>query len=71
MANEIYDSMMRKNPFGIDRNGLIQKVQELSSYIGGNPNQKIQELLNSGKITQEQYNEANQRAQYLKSFFNL
>lgn len=72
MANEIFNSMNKgNNPFGIDKNSLIQKLQELSSYMGGNPNQIIQEALNSGRVTQEQYNIANQRAEFLRRFFNL
>lgn len=71
MANPLYESMMKQqNPMNNMKNDFLQNLQKLKS-MGGDPNQKIQELLNSGKVTQAQYNEAVQKANYLKSLFNL
>lgn len=52
-------------------NQLMQKVQQLKSQIGGDPNQQIQQMLNSGKITQADYDRAVQRANELKRMFDL
>lgn len=43
----------------------IQFMQELNRLKsnGGDPNQMIQAMLNSGRVTQAQYNQAAQRAQ--------
>ena len=47
---------------------LMQEVNRLKSR-GGDPNQMIQEMLNSGKITQAQYDAAVQRAQQMQKMF--
>ena len=53
--NPLYQQM------GFDRNGFLGQLNALKSK-GGDPNQMIQQLLNSGKVSQEQYNMAKQRA---------
>lgn len=60
---------MMNNPMAL--NQLMQKVQQLKSQIGGDPNQQIQQLLNSGKITQADYDRAVQRANELKKMFGM
>jgi hypothetical protein len=50
---------------------LLQKIQQLKSQMGGDPNQHIQQLLNSGKITQADYDRAVQRANELKKMFGM
>lgn len=68
MANPLYESMMQKQqnngPFGFINN-LRTQIQQLKS-TGIDPNQKIQEMLNSGQVSQEQYNSAVQKAQQLQ-----
>ena len=50
-------------------NNLMQKVQQLKQQIGGDPREHIQRMLNSGQVTQEQYNRAIQQAQSLRGMF--
>ena len=52
----------------MDMNSFMQALNKLKSQ-GGDPNQMIQEMLNSGRITQEQYNSAVQRAQQIQQMF--
>lgn len=52
-------------------NQIMQKVQQLKSQIGGDPNQQIQQMLNTGKITQADYDRAVQRANELKKMFGM
>lgn len=52
-------------------NQLMQKIQQLKSQIGGDPNQQIQQMLNSGKITQADYDRAVQRANELRKMFGI
>ena len=47
---------------------LMQEVNRLKSQ-GGDPNQMIQEMLNSGKVSQAQYDAAVKRAQQLQQMF--
>ena len=44
---------------------LMQEVNKLKSR-GGDPNQMIQNMLNSGKVTQAQYDAAVKRAQQIQ-----
>ena len=57
------------NQFGNQQagmNGMIQRFRQFQQMFHGDPKQKVQELLNSGKITQQQYNQAVQMAQQLQ-----
>nr|MBQ4455268.1 hypothetical protein [Clostridia bacterium] len=49
---------------GFDQNNLMKSLNELKSQVS-DPNQAIQQMLNSGKISQAQYNAAAQRAQQI------
>lgn len=64
MNNPLYQAMM-KNPM----DELMQKVNQLKNSMGGDPNEHIQKLLNSGKKTQADYNRAMQQAQQLQRLF--
>jgi hypothetical protein len=46
---------------GMNIGNLMSEVNKLKSQ-GGDPNQMIQNLLNSGKVTQQQYDSAKARA---------
>jgi hypothetical protein len=52
-------------------NQLMQKVQQLKAQLGGDPNKQIQQMLNSGKITQADYDNAVKRAQELRKMFGM
>lgn len=61
MANPLFEQMTQRNQLA----DLKNQIQQLKN-TGIDPNQKIQELLNSGQVSQEQYNAAVQRAQQLR-----
>lgn len=63
MANPLFNQLSGNG----NMNPLMQKIQQLKQQIGGDPTQYIQNMLNSGRITQEQYNQAVQQAQKLRS----
>jgi len=42
---------------------LMQRFQQFRQTFSGNANQQIQQLMNSGKVNQTQYNQAVQMAQ--------
>ena len=44
---------------------MAQKFQQFRQMFRGDPRQQIQQMLNSGKINQQQYNNAYQMAQQL------
>lgn len=65
MANKLFNQM---NPGNNSPLGFFQALQQLKSK-GGDPNQMIQNMLNSGQITQEQYNAAVAKAEQLQQIF--
>lgn len=66
MANPLYESMQpqNNNPFSMISD-LRNQIQQLKA-TGVDPNNKIQEMLNSGQISQQDYNNAVQRANQLQ-----
>ena len=52
-------------------NQLMQKVQQLKSQVGGDPNKQIQQMLNSGRISQADYDRAVKRAEELRKMFGM
>lgn len=61
MASDLFNSINQFNP-----NAFMQSLADLKKK-GGDPNQMIQQMLNSGRITQSQYNAAVNRAQQIMS----
>ena len=45
---------------------LMQRFQQFQKAFTGDANQQIQQLMNAGKVTQAQYNQAVQMAQQFK-----
>ena len=62
MPNPLYQMMGQQMP----QNGLLQRFQQFQQAFRGDPRQQIQQLLNSGKVSQAQYNQAVQMAQQLQ-----
>ena len=60
MANQLYNQMMGGGNQG---SNFLQRFNQFRQNFSGNPQQQIQRMLNSGQITQEQYNRAVQQAQ--------
>ena len=48
---------------------LMQKFQQFVQGFRGDANQQIQQLMNSGKVNQTQYNQAMQWAQQFSRMF--
>ena len=62
MSNPLYQSM---------NDDLIQKFYQFRNNFKGNPQQQVQQLLNSGKVTQQQYNQAVQKAQMIQRMLGI
>lgn len=61
LSNQINNPMMQ----------TIQRFNQFRQQYQGNPQQAVQEMLNSGKITQDQYNAAVQQANTLRQFLGI
>ena len=63
------------NPFfgvmgGGGRPNMMQQFQQFMQQMKGkDPNAVIQDMMQSGKITQDQYNQARQQAQQMQGMF--
>ena len=70
-VNPLYNVLQGNLPTG-PQNGIIGQFQRFKSMFKGDAKQQIQQMLNSGQITQQQYNQAvqlaNQFQQMLKGF---
>lgn len=66
MSNPLY-GMMNSNQ---NMNGFWQRLNQLKQTFKGDPNEQIQKMLNSGQITQSQYNRAVQQAEQLRKMLN-
>lgn len=47
-------------------NNIVQQFMQFAQTFNGDPKQQVQQMLNSGQISQEQYNQAVQTAQQLQ-----
>lgn len=62
MSNPLYQQMNQQN--GMDQ--LMNRFRQFQQMFKGDPRQQVQQLLNSGKVSQAQYNQAVQMAQQLQ-----
>lgn len=58
--NPLYQQMTNNS---VNSNNIIEQFNKFKQNFTGNPQQQVQQLLNSGKVTQAQYNQAVQIAQ--------
>ena len=63
--NKLYEEMRPQNPY----QNMMRQFEEFKKNFQGDPQAKIQQMLNSGQISQQQYNMAVQKANMIKSFF--
>lgn len=65
MANKLYQSMgMQNNPMA----QLAQQAREFRKQFTGNPQQEVERLLQTGQMTQQQFNQFSQIAQQVAQF---
>ena len=64
MSNPLYESLNKNN-------NIIQQFNQFRRNFKGDPKQRVQQMLNSGKISQSQYNQAVQKAQLLQSLLGI
>ena len=63
--NPLFQTMMQNSPMGNMMN-LVQRFQQFRNNFQGNPQQVVQQMMQSGQISQQQYNNAVQMAQQLQ-----
>ncbi len=63
MSNPLYQQI--GNP-QMGNGNIIQRFQQFRQMFQGDPRAQVQQLLNSGRVSQEQYNNAVRTAQQLQ-----
>ena len=66
--NPLYNTL-RGNNRGMEQNGLWGKIEAFARQYKGDPKAQIQRMLDSGQVSQEQYNNAIQMANELAKMF--
>lgn len=68
MNNPLYQQIQQQgqNPM----NGFLQRFNQFRQSFSGDPQEQIQKMMNAGKISQEQYNSAYQKAQQVMRMFS-
>lgn len=64
MSNELFN-MLGGQAAGGNLGALLQQFQHFKQTFTGDPKAQVQALLNSGRMTQEQYNQLAAQAQQL------
>lgn len=62
MSNPLFQMMNQGGPM----NGLFQRFQQFQQMFKGDPQKQVQQLLNSGKVSQQDYDRAVQMANQLQ-----
>lgn len=60
MSNPLFDQFGNKGG-----NDFVSQFNQFKKTFNGNPQQVVQQMLNSGRITQDQLNQAMQKANQL------
>jgi hypothetical protein len=60
---------MQNNPFGNMAN-MLQQFQQFKSSFTGDPQQQVMQLLNSGKMSQEQFNQLQMMAKQFQGMLH-
>ena len=67
MSNPLF-SMMAGQAQG---NPMMEKFRQFQQMFRGDPKQQVQQLLNSGKVSQQQYNQAVQTANQMARMMGI
>ena len=52
-------------------NPMINQLQQFAGALRGNPQQMVQNLLQSGRMSQQQFNQLSQQASQIQQMFGL
>ena len=69
MGNPFFNQnspMQNTNPMAI----MIQQFQQFKANFQGDPRQRVQDLLNSGQMSQQQFNYLSNLANQFRNIFN-
>lgn len=68
MNNPLYKQFQQQNQNPM--NVFMQRFQQFRQSFSGDPQEQIQKMMNAGKISQQDYNNAYQKAQQVMRMFS-
>lgn len=68
--NPLYEQMKKQGGNNQMQN-MMKQFEQFKKTFSGNPQEQVQQLLNSGKVSQAQYNNAVQMAQKFRKMFGM
>ena len=71
MGNPLFNNMNTQNNYMQKMQGMMDRFNQFRNTFSGDPRQQVQNLLNSGKISPMQYNQAVQMANNLRKMFGM
>ena len=66
MSNPVFDLLGKQAPMPGNMGQIMSQFQQFRQAFKGDPKEQVQQLLNSGKVSQAQYNQAVQMANALQ-----
>lgn len=70
MSNPLFNEMQNGQQNAPMQN-ILRQFNQFRQNFRGDPQQMVQQMLNSGRITQEQYNRAVQMANQLQRYIKM
>ena len=68
--SSLYNEMNPTQPIPINKMGdFLTQFNQFRSTFSGNPEQQVKQLLQSGRMSQDQFNNLAQTADQLRQFF--
>jgi TATA-box binding protein (TBP) (component of TFIID and TFIIIB) len=71
MGNPLFNNMNSQNYNMQNMQNMMNSFNQFRKTFSGNPQQQVQNLLNSGKVSQELYNQAVQMANNFRKFLGM
>lgn len=65
MPSPLFNAFGNNNPMN-NMQGLVKQFNQFQKSFRGNPQQQVQNLLNSGRMTQAQFNQYKQMAEQFR-----
>lgn len=63
MSNPLFNQLNQETPLS----GLMNQLEQFRNNFNGDPKEQVQQLLNSGKMTQSQFEQLSKMATQLQS----
>ena len=67
--SSLFNEFQQSNAPNGQMNNFINQFNQFRSMFSGNPEQQVKQLLSSGKMSQEQFNQFAQTANQLRKLF--